>query len=153
MGGDDDAIYTFPLYAAAYVPRPGEEDLPQLSLPEWFRSLMHGPVAHYDLLLKDARKLRDWGIAADIARSRANSNRIRELYVAREDIDAGITVCREEEDLVAYRLGTARAAERLPDLQNLEDRVWLHLEGGGKIPRGSRPRRGGPRGARGRAPS
>jgi hypothetical protein len=107
------------------TPPPSEEDErpPPEPLPEWFWDLCHATFPHYRALLDGSRGLEDWGLTADIARYRATSERIRDLYTAQEGIEASITGLRESLDLVAFRLGSARAGERLGRYRNLVDVV------------------------------
>ena len=124
MGEPGSKVYAFELYATEYPP-PSEEDErpPPEPLPEWFRDLCHATFPHYRALLDGSRGLEDWGLTADIARYRATSERIQDLYTAQEGIEASITRLRESLDLVAFRLGSARAGERLGRYRNLVDVV------------------------------
>jgi hypothetical protein len=74
---------------------------------------MHATEPCFHTLLQGARILEDWGVTADIARYRATSERLRDLAAAKEGIDAALATQRETLDLVAFRLGSARAAERV----------------------------------------
>jgi hypothetical protein len=122
MGEPGSKVYAFELYATEYPP-PSEEDErpPPEPLPEWFRDLCHATFPHYRALLDGSRGLEDWGLTADIARYRTTSERIRDLYAAQEGIEASLTGLRESLDLVAFRLGSARAGERLGRYRNLVD--------------------------------
>jgi hypothetical protein len=124
MGEPRSEVYAFELYATEYPP-PSEEDErpPPEPLPEWFRDLCHATFPHYRALLDGSRGLEDWGLTADIARYRATSERIRDLYAAQEGIEASLTGLRESLDLVAFRLGSARAGECLGRYCNLVDVV------------------------------
>jgi hypothetical protein len=120
MGEPGSEVYAFELYATEYPP-PSEEDErpPPEPLPEWFRDLCHTTFPHYRALLDGSRGLEDWGLTADIARYRATSERIRDLYAAQEGIEASLTGLQESLDLVAFRLGSAQAGERLGRYCNL----------------------------------
>jgi hypothetical protein len=121
MGRPQDPVYSLPLYATTYR-TPVDDDLyPQEPLPEWFRDLMHATEPCFRTLLQGARILEDWGVTADIARYQATSERLRDLATAKEGIDAALTSQQETLDLIAFRLGSARAAERLGRYQNLAD--------------------------------
>jgi hypothetical protein len=123
MGRPQDPVYSLPLYATTYRTPVDDDSYPQEPLPEWFRDLMHATEPCFRTLLQRARILKDWGVTADIARYRATSKRLRDLAAAKEGIDAALTSQRETLDLVAFRLGSARAAERLSRYQNLADEV------------------------------
>jgi len=123
MGRPQDPIYCLPLYATVHRTPVDDDTYPQEPLPEWFRDLMHATEPHFRVLLQGARILEDWGLTADIARYRATSERLRDLASAREGIDAALATQRETLDLVAFRLGSARAADRLGRYRNLADEV------------------------------
>jgi hypothetical protein len=111
MGRPQDPVYSLPLYATVFR-APLDNDLyPQEPLPEWFQDLMHATEPHFCTLLQGSRILEDWGITADLARYRATSEWLRDLAAAQEGITAALTSNRESLDLIAYRLGSARAAE------------------------------------------
>jgi hypothetical protein len=114
MGVGED-IYMHPLAALPHYP---DEDDPPEPLPEWFIELMHATNPYFCSLLQGCCLLEDWGLTTDVALYRATSERIQELHAAREGIDASIANCRERLDLVAFRLGSARAALRLAQFQN-----------------------------------
>jgi hypothetical protein len=120
MGEPGSEVYAFELYATEYPP-PSEEDErpPPEPLPEWFRDLCHATFPHYRALLDGSRGLEDWGLTADIAQYHATSERIQDLYTTQEGIEASITGLRESLDLVAFRLGSAQAGERLRRYHNL----------------------------------
>jgi hypothetical protein len=119
LTGDDGEVYSHPLHALPYHPHEGEENLPLEPLPEWFRELLGGTDGIFALFIDGGKKLTDWGVPADMARYRANSERIRELYAARETLDNSIETCRGNIDLAA-----ARAADRLPAFRFLADRSY-----------------------------
>jgi hypothetical protein len=124
MGEPGSEVYAFELYATEYPPPSKEDERPPPELlPEWFRDLCHATFPHYRALLDGSRGLEDWGLTADIARYRATSERIRDLYTTQEGIEASITGLRESLDLVAFRLGSTRAGERLGHYCNLVDVV------------------------------
>jgi hypothetical protein len=123
MGRPQDPVYCHSLYAITYWTPVDDDSYPQEPLPEWFRDLIHATEPCFRTLLQGARILEDWGVTADIARYRATSERLRDLAAAREGIDAALTAQRETLDLVTFRLGSARAAERLSRYQNLADEV------------------------------
>jgi hypothetical protein len=114
MGVGED-VYTHPLTALPHYP---DKDDPPEPLPEWFIELMHATNPHFRSLLQGCRLLEDWGLTADVALYRATSEQIQELHAAREGIDASIANCRERLNLIAFRLGSARAALRLARFQN-----------------------------------
>jgi hypothetical protein len=116
MGRPQDPIYSLPLYATIYRTPVDDDSYPQEPLPEWFRDLMHATEPSFRTLLQGARILEDWGVTVDIARHRATSERL-------QDLAAALTSQRENLDLIAFRLGSARAAERLSRYQNLADEV------------------------------
>jgi hypothetical protein len=123
MGRPQDPVYSLPLYATTYRTPVDDDSYPQEPLPEWFRDLMHATEPSFRILLQGARVLEDWGVTADITRYRATSERLRDLAAAKEGIDAALATQRETLDLVAFRLGSARAAERLSRYQNLANEV------------------------------
>ena len=91
MGGEDAKIYTTTLKA---LPATGSDDTsPPEPLPEWFLNLLYATEANFGVLLAGARELDDWGLTADLARYRGNSDQINSLYAAREGIDASIATC------------------------------------------------------------
>lgn len=121
MGGAQDPVYALPLHATVYRPSFGDDAYPAEPLPEWFRNLMHAVDPHFRTLLQGSRTLEDWGLTADIARYRATSERIRDLHAAEEGIASSLASCRESRELIAFRLGSARAAERLNRFRYLAD--------------------------------
>jgi hypothetical protein len=123
MGRPQDLVYSLPLYATTYRTPVDDDSYPQEPLPEWFRDLMHATEPSFRTLLQEARILEDWGVTADIACYRATSEQLQDLTAAKEGIDAALTAQRETLDLVGFRLGSARAAERLSPYQNLADEV------------------------------
>jgi hypothetical protein len=123
MGRPQDPIYALSLYATTYRTPVDDDTYPQEPLPEWFRDLMHATKPHFRVLLQGTRILEDWGLTANIARYRATSKRLRDLAAAREGIDATLAMQRESLDLIAFRLGSARASERLGHYRNLADKV------------------------------
>jgi hypothetical protein len=123
MGRPQDPVYSLPLYATTYRTPVDDNLYPQKPLPEWFRDLMHATEPCFCTLLQGAQILEDWGVTADIACYRATSERLRDLAAAREGINAALTTQRETLNLVAFRLGLARAAEQLSRYQNLADEV------------------------------
>ena len=149
MGGEDAEIYTTTLKALPAIP-PGDTSPPE-PLPEWFLNLLYATEANFGVLLAGARELDDWGLTADLACYRGNSDRINSLYAAREGIDASIAACRGVQDLALHRLCAARAADRLRHFQRLGDPM-------GDLSGEVRPRDDAPhrpqasRRARGRAP-
>jgi hypothetical protein len=128
LTGDDGEVYNHPLYALPYHPHEGEENFPCEPLPEWFRELLGGTDDVFALFINRGKKLTDWGVAADMARYRANYERIRELYATRESIDASIETCRGNLDLAANRLATAHTADHLPAFRFLAN--WSYCTHG-----------------------
>jgi hypothetical protein len=119
MGGDTD-VYTFPVFAMPYVPNGGEEDNePAAPLPEWFGDILRGDGAHYRTFLDGASQTGDWGLAADVARHRAHSERINALLAAREGLNVSLAHAREQRDLAEYRLAAARAPRLLNEYEPL----------------------------------
>ena len=77
MGGEDAKIYTTILKA---LPAAGPDDTsPPEPLPEWFLNLLYTTEANFGVLLAGARELNDWGLIADLAHYRGNSDRINSL--------------------------------------------------------------------------
>ena len=149
MGGEDAEIYTT-ILKALLAAGPDNTSSPE-PLPEWFLNLLYATEANFGVLLVGARELDDWGLTADLARYRGNSDRINSLYAAQEGIDASIATCRGVQDLALHRLCAARAAERLRHFQQLGDPMG-DLSGEIRLRDEAPCRSQAPRRARGRAP-
>jgi hypothetical protein len=102
----------------------GEENFPHEPLPEWFRDLLGGTDNIFALFIDRGKKLTDWGVAADMARYRANTERICMLYTTCESIDGSIDTCRGNLNLAAACLADAHAADHLPAFCTLADHSW-----------------------------
>ena len=80
MGGEGAKIYTTTLKALPAVQ--SNDASPPEPLPEWFLNLLYATEANFGVLLAGARELNDWGLTADLARYRGNSDQINSLYAA-----------------------------------------------------------------------
>ena len=123
MGGAGDEMYLCPLYATIPSEQDGflTLDGPTKLLPEWFLDLLYAGEPHFHVLLAAAKDMDDWGLTADIACYRASLEWVRDLYAAREGIDASIASCHKQLDLTTFRLGSACASGRLQHLWHLGD--------------------------------
>ena len=150
MGGTGAEVYAYPLEALPPYDASGDggENRAGEPLPEWLLDLLRGSETTFRLVLRASQSTGDWGLPADIARYRATVNRVNELHAAREGILDSLNSCWESLDLIAGRLGGAKAPSRLAHLQYIADIVPAE-------PRdrdNQRGRRGRGRVARGRAP-
>ena len=72
MGGEGTEIYTTTLKA---LPAAQSDDAsPPEPLPEWFLNLLYATEANFGVLLAGARELDDWGLTANLAHYRGNSD-------------------------------------------------------------------------------
>ena len=111
MGGTGAEIYACPLEAQPpqeALTNGGENRVGE-PLPEWLLDLLRGSETTFHQLLRAAHNTGDWGLPADIARYRAMVNRVNELHAAREGILDSLGSCWESLDLIAGRLGGAKA--------------------------------------------
>ena len=115
MGGPGDYTYLHTVYAQS---RSQPEDWVE-PLPNWLLTLASGNCAQWPALLREARALDDWGLVADLARHRATSTRINNLYAAREGINEEIATHHERLDQIRWRLELATAADRLAFCERL----------------------------------
>ena len=150
MGGTGAEVYAYPLEALPPHDASGDRGKNRTGepLPIWFLDLLRGSETTFRLVLRASQSTGDWGLPADIARYRSMVNRVNELHTAHEGILDSLNSCWESLDLIAGRLGGAKAPSRLAHLQYIADIVPAE-------PRdcdNQRGRRGRGRVARGRAP-
>ena len=125
MGGTSAKTYAYPLKALPPYNASGDggENRAREPLPLWLLDLLQGSETTFRLVLHASQATRDWGLPADIARYRSTTDRINELYAAHEGILDSLASCRESLDLIAGRLGGAKAPSRLAHLQYIADIV------------------------------
>ena len=125
MGGTGAEVYAYPLEARPPydASEDGEENRAGEPLPEWLLDLLRGSETTFRLVLQASQSTGDWGLPADVARYRATINRVNELHTAREGILDSLNSCWESLDLIAGRLGRAKAPSRLGHLQYIADIV------------------------------
>ncbi|KAF8488829.1 hypothetical protein F5888DRAFT_1639005 [Russula emetica] len=150
MGGTGAETYAYPLEALPLHDASGDggENRSGEPLPEWLLDLLRGSETTFWLVLHASQSTGDWGLPADIARYRATVNRVNELHAAREGILDSLNSCWESLDLIAGRLGGAKAPSRLAHLQYVADIVPAESQDRSN----QQGRRGRGRVARGRAP-
>ena len=115
MGGTRAEVYAYPLEARLPYDASGdrEENRTGEPLPEWLLDLLRGSKTTIHLVLPASQSTGDLGLPADIAQYRATLNRVNELHAAREGILDSLNSCWESLDLIAGRLGGAKAPSRL----------------------------------------
>ena len=125
MGGTGAEVYAYPLKARPPYDASGDggENQAGEPLPEWLLDLLWGSETTFRLVLRASQSTGDWGLPADIARFWATVNRVNELHAAREGILDSLNSCWESLDLIAGRLGGAKAPSRLAHLQYVADIV------------------------------
>ena len=118
MGGTRAEIYSYPLEARPPydASRDRGENRTGEPLPEWFLDLLRGSETTFRLMLHASQSTGDWGLPADVARYCATVNWVNELHATREGILDSLNSCWESLDLIAGRLGGAKAPSRLAHL-------------------------------------
>jgi hypothetical protein len=133
--GPNQRPYIIDLYAAPDF----SADSPLEPLPAWFRHMLTGPGADFQILQQAVADTDDWGFAREVARYRTLDDEITALAVKIEEYQRDLDAARARLGSCESRLMLARAAERVATLENVPRKVGALRSGWKKtscMPRG-----------------
>ena len=105
------------------------EPIPALPIPAWFRFLMLGPVADYEILRDMIKAQDDWGLTREIERYRDLDDQAINLANTIESFQHDLCVVQQARAGCESRLILARAAEKVQMLQNLSHKAQATRSG------------------------
>jgi hypothetical protein len=123
-------LYTVPDYSV---------DSPLEPLPPWFRHMLTGSGADFQILQQAVADMGDWGFAREIARYRHLDDDITAVAVKIEEYQHDLDAARAHLGSYESRLMLARAAERVAVLENVPRKIGALRSGWKKtscMPRG-----------------
>jgi hypothetical protein len=133
--GPNQQPYIIDLYAA-----PGYSvDSPLEPLPAWFRHMLTGPGADFQILQQAVADTGDWGFAREIARYRQIDDDITAVAVKIEEYQRDLDAAHARLGSCESHLMLARAAERVTVLENVPRKMGALRSGWKKtsrMPRG-----------------
>jgi hypothetical protein len=113
--GPNQQPYIIDLYAAPDY----SVDSPLEPLPAWFRHMLMGPGADFQILQQAVADTGDWGFAREIARYRQLDDEVTAVAIKIEEYQRDLDAARARLGSCESRLMLARAAERVTTLQNV----------------------------------
>jgi hypothetical protein len=129
MGGLGDLTYIMEVTAQGRY-NPEEEPIP---LSEWFTNLLVPGGRNFAHVIKEARKIDDWGLTADLARHRAYADQIAAHDAALHSLESARLAAVDKLAATTARLALAKADQRLATL-----RAFTDADGGTRSPASSR---------------
>jgi hypothetical protein len=133
--GPNQRPFIIDLYAAPDF----SADSPLEPLPAWFRHMLTGPGADFQILQQAVADTDDWGFAREVARYRTLDDEITALAVKIEEYQRDLDAARARLGSCESRLMLARAAERVATLENVPRKIGALRSGWKKtsrMPRG-----------------
>jgi hypothetical protein len=110
-------------------------DSPLEPLPAWFRHMLTGPEANFQILQQAVADMDDWGFAREITRYRLLDDDITALAVKIEEYQRDLDAARARLGSCESRLMLARAAERVATLENVPRKIGALRSGWKKTSR------------------
>jgi hypothetical protein len=129
MGGLGDLTYIMEVTAQGRY-NPEEEPIP---LSEWFTNLLLPGARNFPHVIKEARKIDDWGLTADLARHRAYTDQIAAHDAALHSLESARLAAVDKLAATTARLALAKADQRLATL-----RAYVDADGAVRPPASSR---------------
>jgi hypothetical protein len=117
MGGLGDPVYLMEITTQGRY-NPEEEPIP---ISEWFNNLLAAGAKNFGHVLKAARALDDWGLLADLARTRALTNQIASQDAALRSLDSTREATIDKLTATTACLALAKVDQRLTTLRALID--------------------------------
>jgi hypothetical protein len=118
-------IYTSPDICLNEVPEP---------LPLWVQTIIEGQTMTFEALRQAAIELEDWGIMADLTRTRDIYLKAQEMELQRDQIEADLSLLQEKYVLARGRLELACVSKRLARQQYLVPAVLWDDENFPQVP-------------------
>ena len=136
LGGSSDPYFSHELVAAPY----GElTEFPEI-LPAWLVHLLGTDSAAFPTVLREAARLDDWGLVADLERYHALDARVRAISRQCEQLHAEESDILQQVRLCHYRLSRANAGTRLGGCEALDHDFQQGYPDGRPIEAFSHPR-------------
>jgi len=113
MGGIRDPIYSITLCAAPY----DSLNFRAYPLPQWFIRFLTGREVFGRLMEREANKLGDWGLAAEVRHYRQVHHRIASLREELQRVEDELSLVHQQTADSRLRLEEAGAPKRLAHLE------------------------------------
>ena len=137
LGGPSDPYFSHELVAA---PQGELTEFPEI-LPAWLVHLLGTDSAAFPTLLREAARLDDWGLVADLERYHALDARVRAISRQCERLHAEESDILQQVHLCHYRLSRANAGTHLGGCEALDHDFQQGYPDGRPVEAFSRPRR------------
>jgi len=112
--GPESDPYLVPIYAAPiFLSEPIDP------IPQWLHQLLIGQSVIFHTLVSAARKLDNWGVAADITCYREYNDKMADINAHIEQLQAEVDAVRLAKLLCEGRLEAARAPKQLVHMECL----------------------------------
>ena len=136
LGGPSDPYFSHELVAA---PQGELTEFPEI-LPAWLVHLLGTDSAAFPTVLREAARLDDWGLVADLERYHALDARVRAISRQCERLHAEESDILQQVRLCHYRLSRANAGTRLGGCEALDHDFQQGYPDGRPVEAFSRPR-------------